>query len=81
MAVGVGSDFPSDRHLAENTLSSMAFIGLPCPTNKAGMGLLWVGCFNNWAILGVVMSLMANGMDGNSDIKSFLCTKYLLQQI
>lgn len=43
MAVGVGSDLPKDRHLAENTLSSMAFIGLPCPTNNAGMGLLWLG--------------------------------------
>jgi hypothetical protein len=78
IAVGVGSDLPRDRHLAENTLSSMAFIGLPCPTNNAGMGLFWLGLSKSWAMLGTVMSLMAKGMAGNSDMKSLRCTKYLL---
>jgi hypothetical protein len=29
-------------------------------------------------MLGTVMSLMAKGMAGNSDMKSLRCTKYLL---
>jgi hypothetical protein len=38
-----GSDLPSSHQLAENSFSSIAFIGLPCPTNKKGIGLsLWV---------------------------------------
>jgi hypothetical protein len=81
MAVGVGSDCPSDFQYCENTLFSMAFMGLPCPTNKAGMGLLRVGCCNSDAMLGVVISLMAKGIDGKSEMKFFLSMKHLLQRI
>jgi hypothetical protein len=45
------------------------------------MGLLWLGLSKSWAMLGTVMSLMAKGMAGNSDMKSLRCTKYLLQQM
>jgi hypothetical protein len=81
MAVGVGSDCPSDFQCCENTLSSMAFMGLPCPINNAGMGLFWLGLFKSWAMLGTVMSLMAKGIEGNSEMKFFLSMKHLLQRI
>jgi hypothetical protein len=55
----------------------MAFMGLPCPTNKAGMGLLCVGCCSKEAMLVVVMSLMAKGIEGNSEMKFFLSMKHL----
>lgn len=81
MAVGVGSVCPIDFQCCENTLSSMAFMGLPCPTNNAGMGLFCVGCCNKDVMLVDVMSLMAKGIEGNSKIKFFLSIKHLLQRI
>src|SRR5512135_3253369 len=38
IALGVGRVLPISRHPLENSLSSMAFIGLPCPTNSTGIG-------------------------------------------
>jgi hypothetical protein len=40
IAVGVGIVCDTFRKPATNSFSSMAFMGLPCPRNKAGMGSL-----------------------------------------
>src|SRR5262245_51846353 len=37
MTLGRGSVAPSVRHASVNRLRSSAFIGLPCPTNSAGI--------------------------------------------
>ena len=37
LAFGVGMARPTSLHPLENTLSSMAFIGLPCPMNSTGI--------------------------------------------
>src|ERR1039458_7547333 len=36
-ALGLGSDRATAAHARLNSLSSMAFIGLPCPMNRAGI--------------------------------------------
>src|ERR1035437_4400147 len=37
IALGVGNVFPISFHFLENSLSSIAFIGLPCPRNNTGI--------------------------------------------
>ena len=37
MALGRGSDWATSPHARLNSLSSIAFIGLPCPRNRAGI--------------------------------------------
>jgi len=38
MALGLGKILATSRQAFENSLSSMAFIGLPCPMNNTGIG-------------------------------------------
>jgi hypothetical protein len=42
-ALGVGISLANDVHRLLNSLSSMPFIGDPCPTNKTGMRKLCSG--------------------------------------
>jgi len=37
MALGFGRAFPAASQARENSLSSITFIGFPCPTNKTGI--------------------------------------------
>ncbi len=39
MALGFGKRAPASRQPLVKTLSSMAFIGLPCPMNNTGIGI------------------------------------------
>jgi len=43
MALGLGRILATSRQAFENSLSSMAFIGLPCPMNNTGIGLVLAG--------------------------------------
>ena len=37
IALGLGISFEITRQLRENSLSSIAFMGLPCPRNRTGI--------------------------------------------
>src|SRR3954467_12260606 len=51
MALGFGTLFAISRHAVVHSFDSIAFIGLPCPTNRTGMrslvangGWLFIAC-------------------------------------
>ena len=55
IAAGVGRVSPNCFHFREKILVSMAFIGLPWPTNNAGMALGRVGSACKSDMLGVLL--------------------------
>jgi hypothetical protein len=42
MPLGRGSDLPKSDQVWLNSLSLMAFMGLPWPTKRAGMGMVFL---------------------------------------